>query len=106
MPDYCTVLNTCPDRETGELIARLLVQQRVAACVNLLDPITSIYRWQDGIEEERETLLIIKTKKEHYQKIEALIQQHHPYEVPEVICLDITAGAERYLSWIAQSTQP
>lgn len=105
MSDYCTILNTCPDQKTGEQIATLLVEQRLAACVNLMDSITSVYRWQDGIEYDSETLLLIKTEKRHYPKIEETIQQHHPYEVPEIICLDITGGSESYLNWITQTTQ-
>ena len=104
MSDYCTILNTCPDHETGEQIAKLLVEQQLAACVNLIDNISSIYRWEDGIEQDRETLLVIKTKKEHYQKIEDTIQQHHPYKVPEEIALDISQGSDNYLNWITQTT--
>ena len=82
----------------------MLVERRVAACINLVDHITSIYRWQDGIEQESETLLIIKTEKSHYPQVEQLIQQHHPYEVPEVISLDIQQGAKNYLSWVTETT--
>ncbi len=105
MSRYCTILNTCPDRKTGEQIATLLVERRLAACVNLIDSITSVYRWQDGIEQDNETLLLIKSEKKHYPKIEETIQQHHPYEVPEIITLNITEGADSYLSWITQTTQ-
>lgn len=98
------ILNTCPDRESAEQIAGMLVSEKLAACVNLIDNISSIYRWQGGIEQDSETLLLIKSRKEHYASIEAAIQQHHPYEVPEVIALPIEGGAPNYLDWIAQST--
>lgn len=102
--DYCVVLNTCPNRTTGEQIARQLVEQRLAACVNLVDRITSIYRWEDGIEEEQETLLIIKTEKTCYPSLEKTLQELHPYEVPEIIQLPITNGSTSYLEWIHQNT--
>ena len=98
------ILNTCPDRESAERMAELLVSEKLAACVNLIDNITSVYRWQDGIERDSETLLLIKSKQEHYPSIEATIQQHHPYEVPEVIALPLESGAPSYLEWVAQST--
>ncbi len=106
MSDYCIVLNTCPDRNSAQQIATQLVEQRLAACVNLLDNITSIYRWQGGIEQDRETLLVIKTEKALYHTVEASIRQQHPYEVPEVICLEIADGTQTYLDWITQSTHP
>lgn len=98
------ILNTCPDREHAERIAGMLVSEKLAACVNLIDNIASIYRWQGGIERDSETLLLIKSKQEHYLSIEAAIQQHHPYEIPEVIALPIENGSSSYLEWIAQST--
>jgi periplasmic divalent cation tolerance protein len=105
MSDYCMILNTCPNRESGELIASLLVERRLAACVNLVDNITSIYRWQDGIERDSETLLLIKAEQGSYPKIEETIREHHPYEVPEIICLEIAQGAEGYLNWISAATR-
>lgn len=98
------ILTTCPDRTTGESIARLLVTEGSAACINLIDNIHSIYRWKDGIESEQETLLIIKTVKHRYREIEETIREMHPYEVPEIIALDIEQGEESYLQWISQST--
>ncbi len=98
------ILTTCPDRTTGESIARSLVTEGSAACINLIDNIHSIYRWKDGIESEQETLLIIKTVKHRYREIESTIKRIHPYEVPEIIALDIEQGDERYLQWISQST--
>ncbi len=103
--DYCVILTTCPNRESGERIAHLLVEQQLAACVNLTGTITSIYRWRGNIEQDQEILLIIKTTKRLYQSIESTVRQHHPYEEPEVISIDIKQGADSYLQWISESTR-
>jgi len=103
--DTITILTTCPDRMTAESIAKLLVERRYAACINLIDGIHSIYRWKDDIESTEETLLIIKTIKQRYPKVETTILENHPYDTPEVIALDIKNGAPSYLSWIMQATE-
>ncbi|MBC8519691.1 MAG: divalent-cation tolerance protein CutA [Gammaproteobacteria bacterium] len=103
--DTIVILTTCPNRATAESIARLLVERRYAACVNLIDAVQSVYRWKDEIESDEETLLIIKTTKTRYADIESTIQSNHPYDTPEVIALDIVSGANSYLSWVAQSTE-
>ncbi len=104
-PEEATVvLTTCPDLETAESIAKLLVIERSAACVNIVEKIHSTYRWEDGIESAQETLLIIKTTKQRYGEVETTIQREHPYEVPEIIAIDIKQGAPSYLDWINHST--
>lgn len=103
--DTIVILTTCPNRSTAESIARLLVEQRYAACVNVIDAIQSIYCWKDKIESDEETMLVIKTTKQRYGDIESTIQSNHPYDIPEVIALDIEKGAHSYLSWITQSTK-
>ncbi|MGZ5006407.1 MAG: divalent-cation tolerance protein CutA [Methylobacter sp.] len=92
---------TCPDKNTAETIARLLVTNSEAACVNILPGITSIYAWQGQIESAEEHLLLIKAHKDRYQAIEATIRSHHPYELPEIIAVPIEHGLPEYLKWIA-----
>ncbi|MBT7306823.1 MAG: divalent-cation tolerance protein CutA [Gammaproteobacteria bacterium] len=98
------ILNSCPDREVAQQLARRLVEKREAACVNLLDNVHSVYRWNNEVEEEQETLLVIKTTAACYPAVEATIQQEHPYELPEIVALPIEQGSAPYLSWLAHST--
>jgi periplasmic divalent cation tolerance protein len=97
---YCT----CPDPVTAERIAEALVSERLAACVNLVPGLTSIYRWQGQIQRDNEWLLIIKTRNTIYPLLETRIRDLHPYAVPEIIALPIQAGSAAYLDWIVDST--
>jgi periplasmic divalent cation tolerance protein len=98
--NYQIIFCTCPDKDTAEKIARLLVANHEAACVNILPGITSIYTWQEQIESAQEHLLLIKAHKDHYSSIEATLRNHHPYEVPEIIAAPIERGLPEYLHWI------
>ncbi len=91
---------TCPDKNTAENLARLLVAGHVAACVNILPGLTSIYTWQGQIESAEEHLLFIKAHKDYYQAIETTLRKHHPYELPEIIAVSIERGLPEYLHWI------
>jgi len=91
---------TCPDQDTAEKIARLLVANNQAACVNILPAITSIYRWQGQLESAQEHLLLIKAHKDRYPAIETALRAHHPYELPEIIAVPIDRGLPEYLNWI------
>jgi periplasmic divalent cation tolerance protein len=97
---YQIILCTCPDKDTGEKIARLLINDKLAACVNILPGITSIYLWQEQMESAQEHLLLIKANKSCYQAIETTIKMHHPYELPEIIAVSIENGLPEYLHWI------
>jgi len=99
-PRHQIILCTCPDKDTAEMIARLLVTDKLAACVNILSGITSIYLWHEQIESAQEQLLLIKANKTCYQAIEKTIKQHHPYELPEIIAVPIENGLPEYLHWI------
>lgn len=101
---YLSVLCAVPNAETGQRIARTIVHEGLAACVNLLPGITSVYRWQGEVQENPELLLLIKTRQERYEALEARIKELHPYEVPEIIAHKIEAGLKSYLEWIAQNT--
>jgi periplasmic divalent cation tolerance protein len=87
-------------------IARALVDERLAACVNLIAPVRSIYRWRGAIEESSECLLLIKTRAAHYAELERRIKQMHSYEVPEIVAAPLVQGSTDYLKWIADSTKP
>ena len=101
MPNrYQIILCTCPDKDTAEKIARLLVTGKLAACVNILPGVTSIYLWQEQIELAQEHLLLIKANMNSYQAIETMIKKHHPYELPEIIAVPIENGLPEYLHWI------
>ena len=98
--DFEIVLCTCPDKETAKKLARLLVEKKMAACVNILPGITSIYEWDGKIESTQEHLLLIKSSCGHYRLIESEIFRHHPYEIPEIIAVPIERGLPEYLDWI------
>ncbi len=93
---------TAPDRATGESLARELVRRRLAACVNVLDGVTSIYRWEGAIEETREVLLMAKTTAGRYADLERALGELHPYQVPECIALAPSAIAPKYRAWLLE----
>jgi len=98
------VLCTCPDEAAGERIAAALVQERLAACVNRIPGIVSMYRWQGAVQRDSECLLLIKTTRDRFDALCARIVALHPYELPEVIAVDIALGHTPYLDWIARET--
>jgi periplasmic divalent cation tolerance protein len=89
-----------PNTETGERIARQLVEYRLAACVNLLAGITSIYRWKGQVESDQEILLMIKARSADYKQVETAIRSQHPYELPEIIAVPVSGGFIEYLDWV------
>ncbi|WP_020564640.1 divalent-cation tolerance protein CutA [Methylosarcina fibrata] len=94
------ILCTCPDQETAENIARLLIERNLAACVNILPGLTSYYRWQGQIESAQELLLLIKSSGARYSAVEAAILENHPYELPEIVAVPVEQGLPDYLHWI------
>ena len=100
------VLTNLPDAASAQTLATLLVEQRLAACVNILAPCSSVYRWQDKIETASEIPLFIKTTAERYAALAAAIRAHHPYELPEIVAVSIERGLPEYLAWVAQATAP
>lgn len=103
---YHIVICTCPDADLATRIARALVEDRHAACVNVLPGIQSIYRWQGKVATDNEVLLMIKTEAEHLAGVEQCIRTLHRYEVPEMIALPISHGHTPYLNWITESLTP
>lgn len=97
-------LCTCPDAATAERLASALVDERLAACVNILPGITSVYRWDGRVERDAEVLLLIKTVVARFEAVRERLVALHPYEVPEVIATPIAAGLPAYLDWIAACT--
>ena len=98
------VLVTAPDAETAARIARALVEERLAACGNVVDGVRSIYRWEGRVEDAREALLILKTRAEVFARLRDRVVELHPYECPEVIRLEVADGLPAYLDWIASGT--
>ncbi|MBX6420816.1 MAG: divalent-cation tolerance protein CutA [Sinobacteraceae bacterium] len=98
------VLVTCPP-EAAEGLARALVEQRLAACVNRIDGLRSVYRWRDAVESAEESLLLAKTTRARYAQLEAAVRARHPYELPEIVAVSLSCGLPAYLQWLAQSTR-
>ena len=99
---YFVIFCSCPDEAIAERLAGTLVEERLAACVSRLPGMTSTYRWEGRIRENPEVLLVIKTSGERLATLSARIEALHPYEVPEVIAVEIATGSERYLGWLGQ----
>lgn len=102
--EHLVVLCTAPDRPTARSLAEMLVNERLAACVNIVPELLSVYRWEGRAETDSELLLIIKTRRGRYAALEEHLRQQHPYELPEIIAVPITAGLAGYLNWIDSST--
>lgn len=99
------VLITVPSKEVGEGIARELVEAKLAACVNILPPMRSIYSWQGEIHDDEELLLVVKTRTELFDsRLVQAVKALHPYEVPEIIALPVVSGSQAYLDWIREVT--
>jgi len=98
------VLTNLPDSEAAAKLAAALIDERLAACVNILAPCRSYYRWQGKIEEAQEVPLVIKTTASRYGALEEAIRKAHPYDLPEIIALPIAAGLPAYLAWVADET--
>lgn len=99
------VMTDLPDRAAAEKLAALIVEERLAACVNILAPCTSIYQWKGSVERAEEVPLLIKTTEERYPLLEAAIRSAHPYETPEIVALPLADGLPEYLAWVAAETQ-
>lgn len=98
------VLCTCPDATTAARLARMLVDERLAACVNAIGGVASTYRWNGAIETADEVLLVIKTSAERFDAMQARLVAEHPYDVPEVLAIDPAAGYAPYLAWVERET--
>ena len=101
-PYYLAITN-CPNQEVATSLGQRCVENKLAACVNILPEVQSIYQWKDKIENDCEVLMMMKTDQLSLSELESFIIQNHPYETPEFITINIESGSERYLDWIHQS---
>jgi periplasmic divalent cation tolerance protein len=101
---YSIVLATVPTRDVGLALARELVEARLAACVNIL-PATSVYRWEGTLQEEDEHMLVIKTRRTYIDDIKDLFAERHPYDLPELISMEVEDGSADYLRWVRDETE-
>jgi periplasmic divalent cation tolerance protein len=100
------VFCTCSGEAEADKLARSLVEEHLAACVNILPGLSSVYRWQDKVETAAEHLLVVKTTQERFAAVENRIRELHSYELPEVVAVPIVAGSENYLRWIREQVSP
>lgn len=100
MTDKIAVLCTCSSADEARLLARALIEKRLAACVSLLPPVRSIYHWKGAVEEGEETLMIVKSSRPLFDRLRAEIARLHSYEEPEIVALPIVDGSESYLEWM------
>ena len=99
------VLTNLPDRAAAERLADALIEKRVAACVNILAPCRSVYRWKDAVRHDEEHPMLIKTTAERYAALEQVLRAGHPYELPEIVAVPIERGLPAYLEWVAEQTK-
>jgi periplasmic divalent cation tolerance protein len=105
MTDAMVVLITAPNENDAEAIAKAILEAKLAACVNIIRNIRSLYRWQGKVEDEQEVLMIVKTRKERFGDLMKKVKGLHSYTVPEIIALPVADGLEEYLGWIGQETE-
>jgi periplasmic divalent cation tolerance protein len=106
MTDKVVVLVTAGSAEEGRRIGRSLVEQQLAACVNITGPIRSLYRWKGRVADDQEVLLVIKTSRLLFDRVRREVEKLHSYQVPEILCLPVIDGAPNYLNWLAESIAP
>jgi|SRR5690242_6855758 periplasmic divalent cation tolerance protein len=99
------VLTNVPERAVAERLAGMLVEKRLAACVNILAPCRSVYRWKGAVQHDEEHPMLIKTTRERYAALEQALRAGHPYELPEIIALPVAHGLAAYLEWVAAETR-
>lgn len=104
--DALLCLCTCPDPATARQLAETLVDERLAACVNIVPGLRSVYRWQGATHCDEETLLLIKTTRARYPALQARLPALHPYELPELVAVEVADGLPAYLRWLADATRP
>jgi len=106
MNTYIRIVSTFANRADAESVGGELVRRRLAACAQVCGPITSTYHWQGAVETSDEYTLVLKTRFDRWESVREAILELHPYETPEIVCLPVTAGDEKYLRWIDESLEP
>jgi periplasmic divalent cation tolerance protein len=104
MTQMCLVLTTAGSPEEAKKMAHALVERRLAACVNIVPRIESVYRWKEQVESAEEWLLVIKTRASSFERVRDAVQELHSYELPECVMLEVSAGSNEYLKWIEENT--
>jgi periplasmic divalent cation tolerance protein len=104
MTEYILVFITAPNEKEAACISRTIVEERLAACVSIIPSVRSIYRWQGRVEDEQEVLMISKTKKLLFERLQARVKELHSYAVPEIVGLPLAEGSKQYLDWLGQET--
>jgi periplasmic divalent cation tolerance protein len=104
--ELCVVLATVPDAEVGRRLARTLLDEGLIACANLVPAVVSLYRWEGEVQEEGETLLLLKSRMELVPRLLERIPELHPYELPEVLALSVAGGLPAYCRWVLDETEP
>jgi periplasmic divalent cation tolerance protein len=105
MTDKIVVFTTCGSEEEAHKLATTLIEKRLAACVNIAAPVTSVYRWKGSIEEAREWMLIIKSRRERFEEMRMVLEGAHSYELPEVLAIPVVDGSPNYLAWVEDETK-
>ena len=103
MTEALIVFTTFANEEDAAHVARVLVEERLAACANLVPSVRSIYRWKDGVADEREVMVLMKTRKQDWAALMSRLHELHPYETPECIAVRVAAGAPRYMAWLEET---
>ena len=104
MTEFIIVFITAPNEKEAASISRTIVEERLVACVNIIPSVRSIYRWQGRVEDEQEVLMMVKTKKSLFERLQERVKELHSYEVPEIIGLPLVEGSKEYLDWLGQET--
>ena len=104
--DHLVVLCTCPRSDVAERLGMALIEARLAACVNIVPGITSVYPWEGKVQRDQEVLMLIKTTRGRYGAVQDALLENHPYELPEIIAVPIDTGLGDYLKWVSDTTSP
>ncbi len=104
--EHVVIFCTCPDHPCAEKLALGLVEGKLAACVNIVSGLMSIYPWKGKIERDPEVLMVIKTHRDRYEDVEKYLREHHPYEIPEIVAMPVVSGSESYLQWVDAWVKP
>jgi|ERR1035441_999960 periplasmic divalent cation tolerance protein len=105
MTDKIVVFTTCGSEEEARTLATMLIEKHLAACVNFTAPLTSVYRWKGKVEESREWLLIVKSRRELFNQLRIALEAAHSYELPEVLAIPVVEGSPNYLAWVDEETR-
>jgi periplasmic divalent cation tolerance protein len=105
MTDKIVVFTTCGSEEEARTLASALIEKRMAACVNITSPVTSVYRWKGVLEQTQEWMLIIKSRRERFEELRHVLETAHSYELPEVLALPVVEGSPNYLTWVEEETR-